>query len=105
MRFMGTDSLEVNSKLRVAFDCDGTLLTCVGGEPRQEIIDMYNMYKALGCVMIVWSGGGEDYAAGVARRLGLEPDCVRSKMSGMKVDIAIDDLGMGPGHCNVCIRV
>lgn len=104
MNFIGGSSKEDNGVLRVAFDCDGTLID-LKGEPRPEVIDIFNKFQALGCVTIIWSGGGEDYAKRIADKLGLAPDCVRSKSCGMFVDIAFDDVGMGPEHCKVCIRV
>ena len=72
----------------VAFDVDGTLIN-YADEPRQEVLDMFKKYQDEGHTMIIWSGGGRDYAAMWARRLGLRalvmPKCCRD------VDVAVDD--------------
>lgn len=81
--------------MRIAFDCDGTLIDYTG-KPRTKVIALFKALQALGgCNLIVWSGGGRDYAKNVALRLNLPgPFLVASKTEAgkLKVDLAIDDL-------------
>lgn len=83
----------------IAFDVDDTLIlppeatgrTDGRDVPSYEIIALYWQLKRLGNRMIVWSGGGKDYAQMWADKLGLEPDEVRNKSADKEVDICFDD--------------
>lgn len=83
-----------NSSVTVAFDVDGTLITH-GDEPRQHIVDFYRAFQKMGCRMVVWSGGGFEYAKYWAEKLDLKPDIILSKYSQenevIVPDIIIDD--------------
>ena len=85
----------------VAFDVDDKLLTHKVGErgyndtPNYEILNIYKWFEKNGDRIIVWSGGGEDYARMWCDKLGLKPDiiCAKSKENAElhKPDIAFDD--------------
>lgn len=83
-------------KLIIAFDVDGTL---VGKDSwNTDIIDLLKLLssKMKNTKVIVWSGGGKDYAEMWVRRMGLEKfvDSCYSKVgyNGPRVDIAFDDI-------------
>lgn len=79
----------------VAFDCDGTLIN-YDGTPRTEVINLLKAFQALNANIIVWSGGGVDYAKGIVRRLELKNVLVRAKGS-CKPDLVIDDQATNMG--------
>ena len=74
--------------MRIAFDCDYTLIG-ENNEPRYEVIDLFRWFEKQGWEMIIWSGGGIDYAKHWAEKLGLKAKII-AKCSE-KVDICIDD--------------
>lgn len=76
----------------IAFDVDGTLIDG-SGDPRHEVIDLFRAFQALGHDMVIWSGGGTDYAKLCARRLGLR--CIVQPKFVTAVDIAVDDMADG----------
>lgn len=78
-----------NGKLKVAFDVDGTLIDCED-RPRYDVIALFRLFDSLGCLMIIWSGDGIDYAWRWSQKLGLDAD-IFDKCS-MDVDIAVDDM-------------
>ena len=55
----------------VAFDIDGTLISEYDDTPNWPMIDLLRQFHALGATIIVWSGGGVDYAEMWVRRLNL----------------------------------
>lgn len=57
--------------LTYAFDCDGTLQDH-NDEPRREIIEVLKALAKAGHHIVVWSGGGKDYALSVSRRHGID---------------------------------
>lgn len=81
----------------IAFDVDGTLIDSEGN-PRYHVIDLLRWFaQSSDWRVIVWSGGGIDYARTIARRLGLQQYKI---MLGVKfddpaVDIAVDDMADG----------
>ena len=79
----------------VAFDVDGTLISGISDDPREEIIALLKALKELGAYIIVWSGGGKGYAEMWVRRLELEDyvDEVIAKDNKLNPDIAFDDAG------------
>lgn len=100
-------------KLRIAFDVDGTLIRNGGnGEdisnPRiVELLKTLASFK--NTYIIVWSGGGKEYAERWVRLLGLEDyvNRVASKMEHkeLDVDIAIDDIqDTAIGKINLIVR-
>lgn len=78
-------------RLLVAFDVDDTLITPQvekqGGVwvptgpdvPNYEMVAVYRWFQAQGHIMVVWSGGGEDYARMCGEKLGLNADVYRDK--------------------------
>lgn len=85
----------------IAFDCDGTLLD-YNNTPRLEIIAMLRAFRNAGYQIIVWSGGGVNYARNVVDRLGLrdDVDMVSDKRPGT-VDVAVDDQIVNLGQVNI----
>lgn len=75
----------------IAFDVDGTLVDEITNAPKYWVIDLLLWFKKMNWDVIIWSGGGIDYAIMWTRKLGLI-DSVRvlSKWS-IPVDIAVDD--------------
>lgn len=78
--------------LNIAFDVDGTLVKMMDSkrdEPRWEIIVILKTLHKLGHRIIVWSGGGRDYAEYWVRQLFLEEfvDEVRAKPVGSRKDV------------------
>lgn len=120
----------MTKKLKVAFDVDDTLIIpCVvtGFDddcPNYDTIAIYRWHQAQGHHMIVWSGGGVDYARRWAEKMGLDPDEVIAKeklytgtcaiggyhehgaCEGCRVyvDIAYDDCEVDLGKVNVRVK-
>ena len=86
----------------IAFDVDGTLIHQVGERedtPRYDIIEMFRMFENLGWKMVIWSGGGFDYAKRWSEKLGLDAEIA---VKGSFVpDIAVDDLEVTMGKVNI----
>ena len=86
--------------------------------PNYETIALYRWYQAQGHFMIVWSGGGVDYARMWAEKLGLDPDDVIVKQRHVVaccpdercdetvpyVDIAYDDCDVDLAKVNVKVK-
>ena len=73
---------------KIAFDVDYTLI----GEkykPKYNVIDLFRWFEKQGWDMIIWSGGGVEYAKRWAEKLGLKARII-GKCSE-SVDIAVDD--------------
>jgi hypothetical protein len=98
--------------MKVAFDVDDTLLIPPEGQesnsgrdvPNYETIAIYNWFKRQGNYMIIWSGGGADYARMWGEKLGLNPDEYRAKQADMGIDIAFDDCDVLLAKCNVKVK-
>lgn len=94
----------------VAFDVDDTLLlppeaTGLGIDtPNYKTIALLKWFQENGCSIIVWSGGGVDYAARWAEKLGLMNVEVRPKIKNLDVDIAFDDCNVDLGKVNVKVK-
>jgi predicted HAD superfamily phosphohydrolase YqeG len=70
---MTVDLFNTGERCTIAFDVDGTLITEDGYDrPRRDIIAMLHLFCELGHDVVVWSGGGTDYALAVCRRLGID---------------------------------
>lgn len=99
--------------MKIAFDVDDTLIIpriITGLEvdtPNYENIAIYNWFKAQGNYMIIWSGGGQDYARMWGEKLGLCADEYRDKGMGSKdltIDIAFDDCNVDLAKVNVKVK-
>lgn len=107
--------------MKIAFDVDDTLIVpgiCVDlarDIPNYETIAIYKWFQAQDNHMIVWSGGGVDYAATWAEKLGLKPDEIRVKEKTMTldtpdgqpapyVDICFDDCIVDLAKVNVRVK-
>lgn len=87
----------------IAFDIDGTLISNANGLGKEKLnIDTYNLMVLLSkfknTKIIVWSGGGKDYAEQIVTKYGLGEYVERcyakqgyDETIDGKVDIAIDD--------------
>lgn len=99
-----------NKKLKTAWDIDDTLIipSIATGlptdTPNYETIALYKWFQAQGCHMILWSGGGVDYATRWGEKLGLKPDEVRVKKKSEDVDIAFDDCDVDLAKVNVKVK-
>jgi len=98
--------------MTIAFDVDDTLIIpaiATGFDrdvPNYETIAVYRWFKAQGHYMIIWSGGGQDYARMWADRLGLTADEIIAKTTDRKeeIDIAIDDSMIELAKVNVRVK-
>lgn len=83
--------------MKIAFDVDDTLIipavatNLPADTPNYELINIYKWFQKQGHHMIIWSGGGVDYATRWAEKLGLLPNEIRIKQKGDDIDIAFDD--------------
>lgn len=109
--------------LTVAFDVDDTLVTYEyqRDEPNRPLINVLIWFHMQGHHVIVWSGGGKDYAEMWARRLMIDgmvecrekPRFMLSKDTGelplltrdrASVDICFDDREVFWGKVNIRVR-
>lgn len=97
--------------MKVAFDCDGTLLG-YDGKLRDEVCRLLIGFLNTPAEVIVWSGGGKQYAQGVWRRVIQEyslldgmsdlVEKVECKMKdNSKPDLTFDDQPVSLGVVNV----
>lgn len=88
----------------VAFDVDGVLIDDED-KPNWPVIDLLRAFKGLGFEIVVWSGGGEEYATTWTRRLGLEQFVSASMMKLETGDfqpyICFDDEHVELAHHNI----
>ena len=108
----------MKEKLIIAFDVDDTLIipSCATGfdtdVPNYETIAVYRWFQSQGNYMIIWSGGGSDYAKQWAQKLGLtadeyhdkSPEKEDGKFQYRHVDIAFDDRDTELGTVNVKVK-
>lgn len=88
--------------MKIAFDCDGTLRD-YDDKPKEVIVNMLKLLSEAGHHIIVWSGGGKDYAQSVCRACGIVDyvtEC-RSKVERGDVDVAFDDENVGLALTNI----
>jgi len=88
----------------VAFDVDGTLIDA-NDKPRADVVAMLMHHYQQGDKVIVWSGGGVDYARTWVNRLCLGKYVYRvlPKGRGYDVDLTYDDQIVTLGEENVCV--
>ena len=87
----------------IAFDVDGTLID-INDNPREAVIETLKMVGQWeGITVIVWSGGGKDYASMWVRRLGLESyvDEIMMKNMEYQPDLVFDDEYVKLGKTNI----
>lgn len=99
--------MEKRLDLTIAFDIDGTLID-FNDKPRKEIIWLLMSLSRDGHEIILWSGGGIQYAEMWMRRLKLEKyvDHVVPKLKDRlspQADIAFDDEEVDLAKINICI--
>lgn len=105
------------NKITIAFDVDGTLRdnregyehgNPIGAQPNERIRTLLiTLASFKNTQIIVWSGGGRDYAEDIVRAFKLESyvDKCLSKESGFVPDIAIDDIHeCNLGQFNLIVR-
>ena len=97
------DCITQMKEIRIAFDIDGTLISNTNGLGKEMLnIDVYQLMVLLSKMkntkIIVWSGGGKDYAEQIVLKYGLAKyvDEVYAKQDydesiHGKVSIAFDD--------------
>lgn len=96
----------------IAWDVDDTLIIpAVATEfdrdvPNYDTIAIYKWFQAQGNYMIIWSGGGQDYAKMWAEKLGLTADEIIAKDTRLKdrIDIAFDDSDIDLAKVNVKVK-
>jgi hypothetical protein len=105
-----------NGKLVIAFDVDDCLLipSIATGlpldTPNYETIAIYQWFKSQGYYIVIWSGGGIDYATRWAEKFGLQPDEVMIKKreidekSDPVVDICFDDCAVNLAKVNLRVK-
>jgi hypothetical protein len=100
----------VNNKIVIAFDVDDTLIVpavATGLQvdtPNYENIALYKWFQSQGNYMIIWSGGGIDYAKRWAEKLGLKYDEICIKEKNENVDIAVDDCEVDLAKVNIRVK-
>lgn len=93
--------------MKIAFDVDDTLIVpsiALGYEvdtPNYETIAIYKWFQNQGNYMIIWSGGGVDYAKHWASKLGLQADEFPMKEKRDDIDICFDDCVVDLAKVNV----
>lgn len=93
----------------IAFDVDGTLRcnctpTCQDVNRRQIDALMWAL-SLKNTKVIVWSGGGADYARSFMSKFDLKGITYASKLSGLRPDIAVDDIqDTAIGKINLIVR-
>ena len=91
----------------VCFDVDGTLLQNASGAdvPRPNVIALLKLLSKKGNHIIVWSGGGAEYAATQCRRLKIDKwvtqYCSKQDAPNLDVFLAIDDQDVNLGKYNI----
>lgn len=96
--------------MKIAFDVDDTLIIpriVTGGpvdSPNYETISIYRWFQSHGHHMIIWSGGGPDYARMWAEKLGLFPDEIRVKEKSSDIDVCFDDCIIDLAHTNIRVK-
>lgn len=90
--------------MRVAFDVDGTLLDA-DDHAYKDVVEFLKSFAKAGAEIVVWSGGGKEYAETWSRRLGIEEYVAfcASKLEAnlLDVDIAVDDQYCQLGKVNL----
>lgn len=96
----------------IAFDVDGTLRCNCKDDcelPNKNIVELFKILSSFkNTRMIVWSGGGKDYAYRFARKYELgvkESQCFSKIGCNLKPQIAVDDIqDTALGQINLIVR-
>lgn len=97
------------SRVRIAFDVDGTLIDSEGFM-NIGIVNLLILLRGFkNTQIIVWSGGGADYARHQAERIGIgkyvHKFAGKTEHEQLNVDIAIDDIqDTAIGKINLIVR-
>lgn len=97
-------------RLTVAFDVDDTLIIPAvatgmpSDTPNYPLINVLKWFQGQGARVIIWSGGGVDYAKTWAEKLALQPCEIRVKEKSDDIDIAFDDCMVDLGKVNVQVH-
>ena len=93
-------------KLKIAFDCDDTLIipSVVYGRdiPNYKVIAVFKWFQEQGNDMIIWSGSGCDWAKTWPEKLGLRARIIRK--GSERVDLAFDDCDVDLGKINIKVK-
>lgn len=78
----------------VAFDIDGTLISENTDKPKPEMVRLLQAFYDTGKVhVVVWSGGGVDYARTIGNRIKLPAGVeYMAKTNAIRPDLAFDDM-------------
>lgn len=98
--------------MKVAFDVDDTLIIpaiATGFDidvPNYDTISLFLWFQKQGHYMIIWSGGGQDYARMWAGKLGLIANEIITKTTERKdeIDLAFDDSDIELARVNVKVK-
>lgn len=96
--------------MTIAWDVDDTLIvpSVASGlnqdTPNYDTIALYRWFQDQGHSMVVWSGGGIDYAKMWVEKLGLAPCAIMVKEKNETVDIAFDDCDVDLGKLNIKVK-
>lgn len=107
---MSDTDLNNGNKLVIAWDVDDTLIipARVTGlptdTPHYENIAVLKWFQRNGHEVVVWSGGGVDYAKMWAEKLGLQGVEIRPKTVTFGIAIAFDDCDVELAKVNVKVK-
>lgn len=95
--------------MKIAWDVDDTLI--IPGivfdtdrdAPNYEVIAIFKWFQAQGHDMVIWSGGGMDYAKMWADKLGLVAE-IREKTKSPDIDLAFDDCDVNLAKINIKVK-
>ena len=96
-------------KLKIAWDVDDTLIVPAvatnmpSDTPNYDVISVLKWFQRQGHTIIIWSGGGVDYAKTWAEKLGLNPCEIRVKEKSEDVDLVFDDCAVDLGKVNITV--
>ncbi len=94
----------------IAFDVDDTLIVPAvatgmpSDTPNYDVITVLKWFQKQGHTIIIWSGGGVDYAKTWAEKLALMPCEIRIKEKSDDIDIAFDDCTVDLAKINIRVN-
>jgi len=95
--------------MKIAFDVDDTLIipSVVNGfdrdTPNYDTIALLKWFEKQGHTIIVWSGGGVDYAKMWAEKLGINAE-IREKTKCDDIDMCFDDCDVDLAKVSVKVK-